>query len=805
MGMAHFRNRQGARGEETRRRVEEAGMILRLWQKLWTADALGMQFVALALWAFVYGIASSLRNTETESFFGVCLAAAGIGFGLAKARWNGIRASAWMAALGVLLVWVWGARLPQPLFDLCKAALAALWAWLRAIGANAAVDLDALRAAWRVVLESSSALATRLQTWRLGLDRNVIVNDALVRSMAWTLLLWLCAAWMGWFTERRKAVTAFLPALSLLAAVISYSEDRSFTLWLMTVLLLLLMGTWNYRDHTLRWLTERMDYSESIGIDTTQAVLVLTLVFGGLAFVAPSVSWRELLEDMRNRRGQNEAAEMLGIQQPPDKPNAAGGTQKPFLPREHLLNSASANSETVVMYIRTGELPPAAEARRYYWRNAVYDKYAGSGWTTSASFDQTFPPDTPLLPGLLSGYRLVQLEVEKTEPDGVLVWSGILFRADIPLTIGWRVRPTSNLFADQEALLLADMYSATAYAAEYEASVYVPAPTFDNLRAAPAHYPEDIRLLYLYLPRSVPQRVFDLAEEITGRLSNPYEKAKAIETHLRAKYPYDLAVPSPPGNRDVADYFLFELQRGYCDYYATAMVVLARASGLPARFVSGYAPGVYDAPHARYVIREKDAHSWAEVYFSEIGWVEFEPTASLPEIERDESRAFASENPANDESAARLLTRFRAERIFAWASPLLGLLTLVVVYYSFVERWLAMRLAPEAAIHLLYQRFYGMARPFAGAWTRAETSSEFLHKFIGRLAAWDRRASTAKLSAQMIANASALTEMYQASLFANRRTGRQDAARAWCVWKRLRVQLLRARLLSIILRNMPGA
>lgn len=73
---------------------------------------------------------------------------------------------------------------------------------------------------------------------------------------------------------------------------------------------------------------------------------------------------------------------------------------------------------------------------------------------------------------------------------------------------------------------------------------------------------------------------------------------------------------------------------GYCDYYGSAMVVLARSAGLPARIVVGYASGEYDASTVQYFIRMMDARTWAEIYFPEIGWVEFEPTASQPLILR---------------------------------------------------------------------------------------------------------------------------------------------------------------------------
>ena len=92
---------------------------------------------------------------------------------------------------------------------------------------------------------------------------------------------------------------------------------------------------------------------------------------------------------------------------------------------------------------------------------------------------------------------------------------------------------------------------------------------------------------YTTLPDSVPQRVRDLAQEIAGSQTNPYDQARAIEQFLR-QYPYSLEVQTPPREVDPVDHFLFEQRAGYCDFYASAMVVLARAVGLPARLAVGY-------------------------------------------------------------------------------------------------------------------------------------------------------------------------------------------------------------------------
>jgi hypothetical protein len=86
----------------------------------------------------------------------------------------------------------------------------------------------------------------------------------------------------------------------------------------------------------------------------------------------------------------------------------------------------------------------------------------------------------------------------------------------------------------------------------------------------------------------------------------------------------------------VVDYFLFNLQRGYCDYFASAMVVMARSVGIPARLAVGYAMGHYHSQQGAYVVTEKDAHAWPELYFPDYGWIPFEPTSGLGPLERAE-------------------------------------------------------------------------------------------------------------------------------------------------------------------------
>ncbi|MCE5240104.1 transglutaminase-like domain-containing protein [bacterium] len=130
----------------------------------------------------------------------------------------------------------------------------------------------------------------------------------------------------------------------------------------------------------------------------------------------------------------------------------------------------------------------------------------------------------------------------------------------------------------------------------------------------------------LQLPDSLPRRVRDLAREWTRDATTPYEQVHAIEQELMWNYAYRLSAPSGYP-QDFVDYFLFDSRRGFCVHFASAMVVLCRALGLPARMVGGFLPGEEDRDTPDlYTVREKDAHAWPEVYFPGAGWTAFDPT-----------------------------------------------------------------------------------------------------------------------------------------------------------------------------------
>lgn len=131
---------------------------------------------------------------------------------------------------------------------------------------------------------------------------------------------------------------------------------------------------------------------------------------------------------------------------------------------------------------------------------------------------------------------------------------------------------------------------------------------------------------YTQLPELMPDSVFVRAEKLTQGETSPYKKALAIEAWLRDSCTYTLTPGTPPADRDFVEHFL-ETKQGYCTYYASAMTVMARCVGLPARYVTGFGMRRDSGSYAsdQYVVYNSTAHAWCEIYFSGIGWVIFDP------------------------------------------------------------------------------------------------------------------------------------------------------------------------------------
>lgn len=163
--------------------------------------------------------------------------------------------------------------------------------------------------------------------------------------------------------------------------------------------------------------------------------------------------------------------------------------------------------------------------------------------------------------------------------------------------------------------------------------------------------PESIKSTYLQLPASLPRRVRDMAHDITTQATGRYEKAVAVKNYLEQEYSYTLKTKIPPANKDFTDHFLFDSKEGYCTHFATAMVVLLRSQGIPARYVMGFAPGEkVQGTENIFRVTQQEAHAWVEVYFPGEGWAAFDPTPGYYAGEDEVSNAGISTGQSSSNS-----------------------------------------------------------------------------------------------------------------------------------------------------------
>ena len=242
-----------------------------------------------------------------------------------------------------------------------------------------------------------------------------------------------------------------------------------------------------------------------------------------------------------------------------------------------------------------------------YWRTGAYDTYTGSGWERDT---ETRPYDAPIEHDGLTDER-IDYEVTLERPA-----------SSVPTA--WR--PTSVSGLDELVVTDSGAVRATETlepGTTFSGQSHAPARDPDMLRAADEDYPAHIEQRYTQLPAETPDRVGDFTAELTADDDNSYDAAMSVQQWLRTDKSYSLQVDEE--GDQIADTFIFEMDEGYCEYFATAMVTMLRSQDIPARYVVGYSTGQPVGDNT-YEVRGMNAHAWVEVYFEGVGWVKFDPT-----------------------------------------------------------------------------------------------------------------------------------------------------------------------------------
>lgn len=273
--------------------------------------------------------------------------------------------------------------------------------------------------------------------------------------------------------------------------------------------------------------------------------------------------------------------------------------------------------------------------RSNYWRTRRYDIYDSWGWSSTLETDERLRAlENITYEERLDKSNSFSYTIENRLKTDIILSLGEVTSVDIPIKL--------QSFADRQmtgitsATAIRDIAAivSTQIISPYQRYIVTSSTTTvtpEELNLTGDDYPDWVTTYYLQLPPNYSSNVRNLSKEITKDAVTAYEKATAIKSFLR-QFHYDDQVQVPPPDTDGVEYFLFASKRGVCTEFASAMAVMLRAVGVPARIATGYFRGELDEDTGYYVIRGRNYHAWVEVYFPQYGWIEFEATPAAPDI-----------------------------------------------------------------------------------------------------------------------------------------------------------------------------
>jgi transglutaminase-like putative cysteine protease len=522
--------------------------------------------------------------------------------------------------------------------------------WTLVIDQDTSLEEQLLSVAGRLFFSTSDFMARRP------------VEDPLFFVAIMSIAFWIISSWSSFTLVRNQNyLGAVLPSAIGLLIIQNYDNVNTSRLWFLAFfafVALLLLGRLQFLQNKLSWLQRRVFVSPDNSVDLTSSMAVAAGLIIIVAWTVPaSLSslesaaktwnkitrpWHEFTDRMENAVSALES-----------KVNTRRGE---FFSTELVLGSGFPLSDTVMFEVQAPAPSEDKKPPRYYWRGRVYDYFAEDQWYTTGTTRQDYS-------AAKGGLPIADANIVGNGPESFVFNVGssklsLLYGPSQPV---WFSRSGSVLAAPAGGAN--DVFSWTASPSllpgeTYQMQAMLSNPTIQQLRGSGTEYPEWVTNKYLQLPRDFSAQIKDLAAQITAEAETPYDKAVAITNYLRQDIEYAETIPATPARKDTLEWVLFEYKKAYCVYYATSEVLMLRSQGIPARMAVGFSQGTGfsdkediiedNRTASRFLVREKNAHAWPEVYFPGIGWVEFEPTGNQAPLDRPAERQNAdNENPLN--------------------------------------------------------------------------------------------------------------------------------------------------------------
>lgn len=496
--------------------------------------------------------------------------------------------------------------------------------------------------------EKAIIIWERLLLWSSSATFGGTSTDNLMFVLQVAYLTWVLGYMTAWYVFRRRQVWgAIIPSGAALLFNLFYAlPQNGIYLTLFILCSLLLIVRLNLQSMERWWQETSIGYAGDISFDFLTYGITFSVILMILAWALPSTiavsAWSGVFDPLQTpwQQVEDQFTRVFGALNAVARP-----APSTFFGTTLTMGGPVNLGTKPIMDIQ------ANQGR--YWRATTYDKYTGIGWINTHNDTVNIAADDSRLLVSFQDYARIPITqtVQVFISDQNILYAQsqpLIFR--VPTELRYGQPPLSDPSAPMLDIAVARSRRPLRQGDVYTVISAVSIADEESLRQTSASYSPWIASTYLQLNDTLPERVRQLAEQITDKYQNPYDKAAAIERYLRAKISYNDNVSEPPQGRDGVDYTLFERPEGYCNYYASAMVVLARAVGIPARIVSGYSMG--ESQNGVFHVVEANAHSWVEVYFPRYGWIEFEPTSSKPEIERPKKQQSPDDSENLDEAQA---------------------------------------------------------------------------------------------------------------------------------------------------------
>lgn len=480
-------------------------------------------------------------------------------------------------------------------------ALSALLAFAAGAGISAGVlVVGAVLAATAVRLPPPAWSARVEQAARLGIlglcawmlyVAFILRQDFMPAVMA--MLLFLLVAESARSLDARNDTRLYLLSFSLLLASTAFYPGLGFA---GAFAAFVVLGTLALTAGYLRRQAERFEVP-GVRLGRRMAVTIAVLSLGTLLLSATLFVLFPRLPRQWNVQGRRPAGEMM-----------AGFGNEVRLGQHG--GRIGSNPQTAFR-VEFLDGPPANPAATY-WRGRAFDEFDGVRWSRSRGMDFPVPQ--------YGFYRdRWQGPAQRFRIFGGPPETRVLFAPHAALS----VQPRSAIRVLQQAS--GDIVFDGSDAPVYTVVSTARQPSDDALRALPADRWRDPER-YLQLPPLDPA-VRRLADSLTAGAEHRIDRVRAVERYLSTELAYSLDLPATARDATVEG-FLFRRRAGHCEYFSTSMVMLLRSVGIPARNVTGFAGGEWNAFGGYLAVTGNQAHSWVEVWFGGLGWVSFEPTPS---------------------------------------------------------------------------------------------------------------------------------------------------------------------------------